>query len=317
VTRHALSVRCGVKVVGYGVLANAGIDYCTATSDSTSGEIFLRSVGERELKDATSSGFKRKPFRTHGYEGIQAGPVGLAACEGRTMLRLSGEAAARNGRMVCCIADNVSRIDLQSTVQFSRDVSGLAHHHAAEARRFIRDGGRARFTQVTDGYERGRTLTLGSRVSNYYGRVYDKHRESKDDRYRRCWRYEVECKGDGAEAVRRLMVATAASPEAIASYVHDWFGGRGLAVRYRPGMACASEAIGGGPSDDIRALTWLRRQASPALGRLQERYSREALIRWLFDGATMEDMQVEASLIRAIADAYESRVQVNSACVEG
>ena len=113
------------------------------------------------------------------------------------------------------------------------------------------------------------------------------------------------------------MVATAASPEAIASYVHDWFGGRGLAVRYRPGMACASEAIGGGPSDDIRALTWLRRQASPALGRLQERYSREALIRWLFDGATMEDMQVEASLIRAIADAYESRVQVNSACVEG
>jgi hypothetical protein len=172
----------------------------------------------------------------------------------------------------------------------------------------MRAGGRKRATGLIIGRERGNTLNIGARISKWYGRVYDKYRESGDEQYVRCWRYEVEGKGDAAEALRAHVNAAQEPATEIPAMVAAWFGDRGVDVRYRPGMAHSFEAIPASPVDDLRTLAWLRAAASPALARLGERYTREALIAWLFDSATMEHMKGDREAVRQIAERYLDRM---------
>jgi hypothetical protein len=183
----------------------------------------------------------------------------------------------------------------------------LANYHKVEARRYMREGGRKRATTYIDGGGRGNTLNVGSRSSNYYGRIYDKHRESGDDAFRRCWRYEVEAKNDAAEVFRQFINSNAGDAASIASLVAAWFGDRGIGVRYRPGVACALAPIGADPTDDIRTLKWLRAAVAPALARLLERYTRDALVAWLFDCASMEQLGLDRATVGGIARSYGDR----------
>lgn len=129
----------------------------------------------------------------------------------------------------------------------------------------------------------------------------------------RCWRYEVEGKDDAAEALRAHVNSAKEPAVEIPAMVAAWFGDRGVDVRYRPGMAHTFETLPAGPVDDIRTLAWLRAVAAPALERLGERYTRDALIAWLFDGATMEHMKGDREAVRQIAERYLDRVNHSEA----
>jgi len=290
-------------VVRDGILASSGIDYCTATGRTKGSQVFLREIGLILIGQQRLAGARIRPWRAYGYEGVGGGAVSLGTGDHGTILRLSGGIAATYGGKVCRYADSVSRIDLQSTVRFYRDVPRLDRHHACEVRRAASAGGRKRNTThlITGG--KGNTLNIGSRASNYYGRIYDKHRESGDAAYRNCWRYELEVKGDASTPLARRM-AEAESPEAeAAAVVHGWFSRAGCRVRYGPGLANPLAQIGAVDSDAARFLAWMKQQVCPGLRRLQEWYDRDQLIAFLFDGRDLSEMQ----LIRREADPQGSR----------
>src|SRR4051812_31199558 len=106
----------GPTVASCGILANAGIDYLTATSSSTSTQIFLRGVGHDELGRARRGGNDVKPWAANGYRGYRGGGVSLGDGDAGTILRISGARSADLGAEICGSDANVSRIDLQATV---------------------------------------------------------------------------------------------------------------------------------------------------------------------------------------------------------
>jgi hypothetical protein len=192
------------------------------------------------------------------------------------------------GPEICRSDANITRIDLQATARFHRDVAALARYHAEDVARDQRQGGIKRHIRLERSFGRGDTLYVGSRVSNYYGRVYDKYRESRDEQYRRCWRYEVECKGDGAQQARKAINAATDIPAASASLVHDWFSNRGCDVRYRPELADQLAPVGAHHSDLDTWLSWLLQGVRPVVQRCLLYVPRETIESILFAPGVIE-----------------------------
>jgi hypothetical protein len=289
--RNASRNATGAKVVGHGILASAGIDYLTATSRSTSTQVQLRGIGHDEISRASHEGNRVTPWAANGYRGHRCGHRIRKRGNVGTILRLSGGRSAALGPELCRSDANITRLDLQATVRFNRDVSALARHHASEARRDQQGGAKQRHLRIERTFGRGDTLYVGSRVSNYYGRVYDKHRESGDEQYRRCWRYEVECKGDGARQARKAVNATTDVPAASAALVCHWFRSRGCAVRYRPELADELAPVGASHSDLDTWLTWLLRGVRPVVQRCLLYVPRETIEHILFAPGVIESEQ--------------------------
>jgi hypothetical protein len=118
--------------------------------------------------------------------------------------------------------------------------------------------------------------------------VYDKQRESGDEQYRRCWRYEVECKGDGAEQARKSVREADDVARTSAAVVHDWFINRGAVVRYRPGLAGPLGPVGAPHSDLDTWLTWLLQAVRPVVHKCLLYVPRETVEEILFGPGVVE-----------------------------
>jgi hypothetical protein len=287
------------RSVHYGRLVGAGVDYITVTASSRLHQRSLHQIGQELLVQAIGDGGNERPFTAWGYDGTKCGPVSLGDRPGSTILRVSGVSAARAGADIIRAADNVSRIDLQSTVRFARDVQGLGRAHDRELQRINRQRVRPLVANVIVTHGRGDTCNVGSRFSYYKGRIYDKFRESDDEAFRRCWRYEVECKGDGAKKAARYIIEHDNDPEAIAASVDNWFRARGITPRYRSTLDGSLGPIGRTDTDATRQLRWLSRQVAPVAKRLEKVYGRDAVLAVLFDAldpGTVLPIEIESEV---------------------
>ena len=276
-----------------GQLVSAGIDYVTATSSSETERIFLRGVGFDAIHQARADGNRAEPWGWNGYRGWQSRGVSLGDRDDGSIVRLSSDRAASLGGEILRSGVNVTRVDLQSTIRFDSDAEGVADTHAREVLGAQQRGGKRIRIGHLRGFGRGDTLMLGSRQSNYYGRCYDKGRESGDERYRHCWRYEVECKGDGAQAARKAITAGEDVAKTAAAVVHDWFRNRGCAVRYRPGLAGPLPPIGASHSDLDSWLAWMLTQVRPGVQRWLPYVPRETIEEILFGESVLEQAGYE------------------------
>lgn len=271
-----------------GILVAAGIDYCTATGSSEADQVFLRGVGFDSFDAARRDGNNVKPWAWAGYRGWSGGGVSLGDRHDGSILRLSGGRAASMGGQVIRSGANITRLDLQATVKFSRDIPGLADDHAQEVLDAQRGGRKSLRLRHQRGFGRGDTLYVGSRQSNYHGRVYDKYRESGDERYRQCWRYEVECKHDGVSPARQAIVAAENVEKTSAAIVCHWFMDRGCRVRYRPELAANLAPVGANRSDLDTFLSWLLTQVRPGVQRWLPMVGRDTLEEILFGPGVLD-----------------------------
>lgn len=237
-----------------------------------------------------------------GYDGWTGGGASLGSRPDGTILRLSGRRAASMGRDILRSDAHVSRIDVQATVRFNRDVQALARHHAGEARRSQRAGAQPRHLRLERSFGRGDTLYVGSRVSNYFGRVYDKWRESGDAGYRHSWRYEVEAKGAGALAVTSALTQAPGDEGAIEALVFSWWAARGIHPRYRPAGARALGPIPARTSELDTRLRWLLHQVRPVIWKVIPYVGRELVDDLLFSGWEEES----GTVTRAVTHGPES-----------
>jgi hypothetical protein len=126
----------------------------------------------------------------------------------------------------------------------------------------------------------GGTLYVGSRVSDAFGRLYDKGAQlTLDPRLKdevipcTLWRAEVEYKQARArEAMIHFNVHKAPDDRRhwIADTVLTWFAEHGVALPLLPGSR-SIVSVASRQSDDVRTIKWFYEQVRPALIRLSDK----------------------------------------------
>lgn len=248
----------------------ARVDWLTATvGPGYKGAILASRAADWQAKRC-AEGYRLKEFRWSGYLGESVDGITWGQREDGSILRLSGEMAHRYHQTALTFASNVSRIDVQVTVQTSDGFT----NYASLANALVQDDNRVKNgmtrTSLIKSTPRGTTSYIGSRSSDRYMRVYDKTAESDGAYPNYSWRYEVEYKKDRAFRVAQEVLRQKGSPEGIRQIVEQAFANYRIAIpvpALPPGWRDAGIRQ---ETNDERRLAWLQTSIRPMLSKLME-----------------------------------------------
>lgn len=200
---------------------------------------YARSLAKEEVR----RGARRRPFRLMGYEGEHIGRIEYGQRDNASaLLRLIGESAAENLDQSLSLADTVTRVDLATTWRADPPDEYMGRNTYALAELFYRANPKAARPSFTGDSDGGFTCYLGSRESQSYLRVYNKEAEciAKGDdegveRYRACWRYELECKASLAGAMAHTVAERQDRPDYVREYLASFLDAHGIAAPFVTG----------------------------------------------------------------------------------
>lgn len=215
----------------------------------------------------------RKPhFRwILGYYGRVGEHCFLGKNENGCMIQLSSHLAW--GRWVDAShhSKRCTRIDLQVTYPLEQEPDSYLHEawELGKQRKYGR--GRPTELQLIDTNYGAKMLTVGSRQSELYGRMYDKYKESRMKEYQSCVRWEIEVKGKQALDLHGWMLENRQEAFATRSVVHHFWEARGMKPPWEPfqGMV-APEPIKRSKTDETK-LAWIESQVRPSIESLVSR----------------------------------------------
>lgn len=246
----------------------AGVDYLTCTAERRRNGDALLLLGRDILKQEVGSGGVERPFWFHGFGGYTAGAVSVGSSRDRSLVRISGSAARECAAELIACSHNISRLDAQITVV----ADGLGIDHA---RRLYDSGsgiraGRGRPIERTliANSSGGSSFYLGRRISESYGRIYNKSAEEKRNDNPPHWRYEVEFKGRSAKKEAWSYASAGQKDRWCVGTVYDWFDRRHCAppISKVDRLDMCSDSRGS-PTQSKR-VEWLRRCVKPVLTKL-------------------------------------------------
>jgi hypothetical protein len=257
---------------------SSACDYLTATVRPGSNAVTLRSRAAAWLQSRVSDGYTDKPWVWQGYVGRVVDGLTYGDRDTDTIIRLSGPLAAKHANTCQTWADNVSRIDVQVTIQDSdltRDWARSCFHLAQKDKRIQSGMTRSSLTVNTPS---GATCYLGSRSSDRMLRCYDKSAESEGVYPPGTWRFEVEYKRGRALNVARQLGCSMFKPWLVAEVVQKAFADYGIAIPVPPIQSGWRDTSPREPTNDERRLEWLRTSIRPLITSLAERYDWLTLI---------------------------------------
>jgi sugar/nucleoside kinase (ribokinase family) len=198
---------------------------------------------------------------------------------------VSGESAASHGGSCLNYAANVSRLDLQVTTldaPVGYDWTEYARGRARADARCITN--QTKLLRI-EGDPDGRTFYIGSRKSERFFRVYDKHAESKGTWPAGSWRWEVEYKGGRAAVVASYIRASGPGAESIRAIVAAAWLSYGVIM---PGGTIPANWRDKSPkdqTDDAKRLEWLKTSIAPMVRRMLESHDPNVILGVLGLGA--------------------------------
>lgn len=201
-----------------------------------------------------------------GYSGFAAKGVHYGIGPQGVVVQLTGQVAQLGWREVFELAEGCSRIDMQFTVNYGRDPQEVITLHDEEARAYANRLKRPPSVRLIDHNVKGKTLYLGERVSTYFGRVYDKGRESKVVQYQGCTRYELQVNGDRALWTAGRLHGEKSSFTSSSAQASYFFRKRGLQdVPVCPHKLYSTSRT---PPDELSRLAWLSKSVRPSIQKL-------------------------------------------------
>lgn len=239
-----------------------GIDWLTCSACDEEHGPLLACLAESITDLVAEGGYEKRPWSKWGFIGESARWVSFGRRSKDTLLVLSGWAADAWARDAFRCCTNVSRLDLQVTVKTEPQEEGVARRGYDW---LIANGPGARrncTATILENSGGGSTLYVGRRSSERFLRLYDKWRESKEDAYEGCWRYELELKGQTALAVARNLCSSTERQRVIRATVHRYCADRGLEPLYTPdgeGLLLLSPRP---PTSLEQRCEWLSKQVS-------------------------------------------------------
>jgi DNA relaxase NicK len=235
------------------------VDWLTCSTHGEHGAAKLLDLARGLAADEIAHGARSVPWRSQGYVGKHAGRVEWGQRDrNATMLRLSGDAAAKYLDPALALATHVTRLDIAVTYQADPPDPLLGRNTYTLAEMFHQKNPRSALPWFVGDAAKGYTCYIGKRRSENFFRLYNKEAESiaaddDDDRerYRACWRYELEVKGTVALPLAETVNSQENQPAYIQRYLYQWaqahgiepafgqFGGRVLI----PGLRRRSDAL--------------------------------------------------------------------------
>lgn len=250
-----------------------GVDWITATTnDEAVGkmwyDVFVALAKQTDPKGVdTKSGAKLLR-----YTGVSAPELfwGTSSRLGYILIARS-QIANFAWLKVAMTAKKVTRLDLAVTVYLKEPVMGVAARHYAKAGKSPNE---QRKYGVILNSRGGQTCYVGSRQSNFYGRIYDKGAEQGDEKGL-VWRYEVECKSPKNLGMVKEMYQRWLDDkpilEDVCEYVWRWYKDRGVSPIFDPrGGTRFDVDVEVISMNDDRRIAWLSKQVQPTIRKLVE-----------------------------------------------
>jgi hypothetical protein len=196
----------------------------------------------------------RNGYSISGVDGIQwgTGKQGWMVC-------LFGETARRYWLSFYAYCKNCSRLDLQATLAYRDYDAGIIPKMYEQGQIEIGEKFHDKATLILS-QNRGSTLYIGSRTSSQFGRVYDKHAQSKlNPLFDKCIRFEVEYKKPRSTQMAAELCRELPTQAGITDLVLNWFDHRGVIP---PQVYASSDnelEIGRNVTTNEKRLEWLRK----------------------------------------------------------
>lgn len=207
-----------------------GVDWITGTARGGELAESLFETGHGLLNEAVTRGNQKKPWSMSGFHGYRAGGVQLATRDDEVMIRLSGDMAHDYWMLVHDRSDNVTRFDVQISLRLDGPVGPTIRRHFEQAQRFSKTRAKPATLSVLSTNNGPSTLYFNRRISDRFGRIYDKGAESKLPSLRNVVRYELELKGAAAKRAS-AKVRTHSNPDHAAAHMAaDFFDARGVSL---------------------------------------------------------------------------------------
>lgn len=266
------------------------VDWLTATvpiADSTLAHtIYGRSLVTREVV----AGNPRSSASLHGYVGWTAGRATYGERHDGLYICARGALAETVWQDIVNLGYIPSRIDLAVTVWYAEPRDDLARVAYASCKAATGREGRKTSATYVASTEGGSTCYVGSRSSERYGRLYNKHAESQSAEYVNAWRYELELKSQQARLVAEVLQHDDKWRDRLADFVGRYFGDRGVAVDWLDSVGAKLPDPVPSVSSDSARLGWLATGVAPAVHELRERVGLRRILEALgIDASAIHD----------------------------
>lgn len=257
-----------------------GVDYLRATAKTEAGKTAILQHWAKYRAQLERLGDVVKKGGMQGFKGESIGPLFYGRKDEVFMLQISGALADAVFPGLPWGDLNPTRIDLQVTLQLREDDPQLAARlgHLRAAPFIAKEKDVEPIQGLDHNYGRGDTLAIGSRSSPRYGRIYDKQRESKDERFARCWRFEIEFKDMMARNAVEYLRSQKSLDRGVAGLVGGQFAAWGIEIILPVGPVHLAGSIGRREFDSERSLKWLRTQVAPSIEKLLATVDRQTII---------------------------------------
>lgn len=258
-------------------VVHCGVDWLTCTSKRVGVSNALEDFGVRVLKEELAGSGRILPANRLGFKGHRNDAVFLGNRPGDVMLQISGPSCTPLVREAITLSTGVSRIDFQVTVWTEGEACDLAGWTFRRLSSADHEGYRPRNFSLIASQPSGDTLSINRRVSDSYGRLYDKTAESSLGPARLLWRYEVELKGRAARRQATRLKEHGAHPTHVSRLVHDWYTRTGV----RPAFARvehedALQPILAPPTRSV--LDWFRQSLSITVSKAIREHGRQTVL---------------------------------------
>jgi DNA relaxase NicK len=199
-----------------------------------------------------------------------------------SMIQLSGALAWSRWYDAGNHSERCTRIDLQVTWPLDGEPGEYIREQYQVGQLHQPINGRPPSLQLIDTPQGAKMLTVGSRQSEVYGRMYDKYKESKMPEYKSCVRWEIEVKGRQALDLNAYMRDNKYEPGVTRAIVKQFWQYRGMTPFWDTFEALEMEPPMKRSRTDETKLAWLQAQVAPTIQTLMEHNRGQDAIRALF-----------------------------------
>lgn len=217
---------------------SAGIDWLTCSKDEVRPGDAWDELATSLLHGSLEDDEKIRLATWMGYAGLKSSTMFYGWMARRAVVWMSGPHSPAHTCKLIQIASNVSRIDLQLTVKHEPADPRLGSINYRRAASYEgRPGVRPIVSEIHD-TRHSHTVAIGSRISDQYGRHYDKGIESKTAAAGEVWRYEVEYKRSMAKKIAEQISLCDKVVDVAGRAVWKWWASRGILPAAREPKGC-------------------------------------------------------------------------------
>lgn len=254
------------------------VDWLTVSAHGKDSASNMLDYARSLAKEEKAKGNRERRWRLMGYEGTHTGAVEYGQRDQEsTILRLIGDSAERHLSVALSLADQITRVDYAVTSRATPPDPHYGRNAYTLAEMFYASHPQAARPWFTGDASGGYTCYVGARESETFLRVYNKEEETRaqDDkegteRYRACWRVELESKASMAAALANLASDAPDRPAVVLRYLDAYCQAHGIPPPFMVGRPMSLLPGFRRRADAESRLRHLSRNVKPTVDWLRE-----------------------------------------------